>query len=50
MNEYVRAFSNAGAIHASSEDFRAAADIDLELRPCWTLKRPSLGECNERIR
>ena len=31
MNEYVRAFSNAAAIHASCEDFRAAADIDLEM-------------------
>ena len=31
MDEYVRAFSNAAAIHASCEDFRAAADIDLEM-------------------
>jgi len=31
MNEYMRAFSNAAAIHASCEDFRAAADIDLEM-------------------
>lgn len=31
MNEYVRAFSNPAAIHASCEDFRAAADIDLEI-------------------
>jgi haloacetate dehalogenase len=31
MNEYARAFSNAAAIHASCEDFRAAADIDLEM-------------------
>ena len=31
MNEYVRAFSNVAAIHASCEDFRAAADIDLEM-------------------
>src|ERR1700721_1511161 len=31
MNEYVRAFSSADAIHASCEDFRAAADIDLEM-------------------
>src|SRR5277367_4665254 len=31
MNEYVRAFSNEAAIHASCEDFRAAADIDLEM-------------------
>jgi haloacetate dehalogenase len=31
MNEYVRAFSNPAAIHASCEDFRAAADIDLEM-------------------
>jgi haloacetate dehalogenase len=30
MNEYVRAFSPA-VIHASCEDFRAAADIDLEM-------------------
>ena len=31
MNEYIRAFSNDAAIHATCEDFRAAADIDLEL-------------------
>src|ERR1700752_1965184 len=31
MNEYVRAFSNPDAIHASCEDFRAAANIDLEM-------------------
>jgi haloacetate dehalogenase len=31
MNEYVHAFSNPAAIHASCEDFRAAADIDLEM-------------------
>ena len=31
MNEYLRAFSNPAAIYASCEDFRAAADIDLEL-------------------
>jgi haloacetate dehalogenase len=31
MHEYVRAFSNASAIHASCEDFRAASDIDLEM-------------------
>ena len=31
MNEYVRVFSNVAAIHASCEDFRAAADIDLEM-------------------
>ena len=31
MNEYIRAFSNDPAIHATCEDFRAAADIDLEL-------------------
>jgi len=31
MNEYLHAFSNADAIHASCEDFRAAADIDLEM-------------------
>src|SRR3984957_19409319 len=30
MDVYSRAFSNPDAIHASSEDFRAAADIDLE--------------------
>src|ERR1700731_2669217 len=30
MNEYVRAFSKPDAIHATCEDFRAAADIDLE--------------------
>jgi len=31
MNGYLHAFSNADAIHASCEDFRAAADIDLEM-------------------
>jgi haloacetate dehalogenase len=31
MNEYERAFSNPDAIHSTCEDFRAAADIDLEL-------------------
>jgi len=31
MNEYVRAFSNPAVIHASCEDFRAAADIGLEM-------------------
>jgi haloacetate dehalogenase len=31
MKEYVRAFSDPDAIHASCEDFRAAADIDLEM-------------------
>ena len=31
MNEYVRVFSNPDAIHASCEDFRAGADIDLEM-------------------
>jgi haloacetate dehalogenase len=31
MNEYKRAFSNKAAIHATCEDFRAAADIDLEM-------------------
>jgi haloacetate dehalogenase len=31
MNEYARAFSNADAIHASCKDFRASADIDLEM-------------------
>ena len=31
MDEYVRAFSNPAAIHASCEDFRAAADIDLAM-------------------
>jgi haloacetate dehalogenase len=31
MNEYVRAFSNPFAIHATCEDFQAAADIDLEM-------------------
>lgn len=31
MNEYLRAFSNPAAIHATCEDFRAAADIDLEM-------------------
>jgi haloacetate dehalogenase len=31
MTEYTHAFSNPAAIHASCEDFRAAADIDLEM-------------------
>ena len=31
MNEYMRAFANPAAIHASCEDFRAGADIDLEM-------------------
>lgn len=31
MNEYIRAFSNDRTIHATTEDFRAAADIDLEM-------------------
>jgi haloacetate dehalogenase len=31
MAEYRRAFSNPAAIHASCEDFRASADIDLEM-------------------
>lgn len=31
MNEYKRAFSNTATIHATCEDFRAAADIDLEM-------------------
>ena len=31
MNEYERAFSNPDAIHSTCEDFRAAADIDLEM-------------------
>jgi haloacetate dehalogenase len=31
MSEYVRAFSNPAAIHTSCEDFRASADIDLEM-------------------
>jgi len=31
MNEYVREFSNPDAIHSTCEDFRAAADIDLEM-------------------
>jgi haloacetate dehalogenase len=31
MKEYVRAFSRPDAIHASCEDFRASADIDLEM-------------------
>lgn len=31
MNEYIRAFSNPTEIHATCEDFRAAADIDLEM-------------------
>ena len=31
MNEYVREFANPDAIHSTCEDFRAAADIDLEM-------------------
>jgi haloacetate dehalogenase len=31
MNEYVHAFSNPTSIHATCEDFRAAADVDLEM-------------------
>jgi haloacetate dehalogenase len=31
MNEYIRAFSNSAAIHATCEDFRAAAGIDLDM-------------------
>ena len=31
MNEYLRAFSNPTTIHATCEDFRAAADIDLQM-------------------
>lgn len=31
MNEYVREFVNPDAIHSTCEDFRAAADIDLEM-------------------
>jgi len=31
MDEYVRVFSNQAAIHASCEDFRAAAGVDLEM-------------------
>ena len=31
MNEYARAFSNPDTIHSTCEDFRAAADIDLEM-------------------
>jgi haloacetate dehalogenase len=31
MNEYIRALSNPASIHATCEDFRAAADIDLEM-------------------
>jgi haloacetate dehalogenase len=31
MNEYIRVFSNPDSIHATCEDFRAAADIDLEM-------------------
>jgi haloacetate dehalogenase len=31
MNEYVRQFSNPDTIHSTCEDFRAAADIDLEM-------------------
>ena len=33
MTEYLRAFSNDATIHAPTEDFRAAADIDLEMGP-----------------
>ena len=31
MNEYVREFANPEAIHSTCEDFRAAADLDLEM-------------------
>ena len=31
MNEYLRMFSNPAVIHATCEDFRAAADIGLEM-------------------
>jgi haloacetate dehalogenase len=31
VSEYVREFSNPDAIHSTCEDFRAAADIDLEM-------------------
>ena len=31
MKEYVRCFCTAEAIHASCEDYRAAAEIDLEM-------------------
>ena len=31
MKVYTRAFSDAAAIHATCEDFRASADIDLEM-------------------
>jgi haloacetate dehalogenase len=31
MNKYVREFSNPDTIHATCEDFRAAAGIDLEM-------------------
>ena len=31
MDEYIRAASKPAAIHVSCEDFRAAADIDLEM-------------------
>lgn len=31
MKEYIRAFSNPATIHATCEDFRAAANIDLEM-------------------
>jgi haloacetate dehalogenase len=31
MKEYVRAFSDPATIHSTCEDFRAAADIDLEM-------------------
>jgi len=31
MNEYIRTFSDPATIHSTCEDFRAAADIDLEM-------------------
>jgi haloacetate dehalogenase len=31
MNEYIRAFSNEATIHATCEDYRAGASIDLEM-------------------
>ena len=31
MNEYIREFANPDTIHSTCEDFRAAADIDLEM-------------------
>jgi hypothetical protein len=45
MNEYIRAFCNADAIHSTCEDFRAAAGIDLEwtkptIEPVERSKRP----------